>query len=213
MKAAVQTGYGSPDVLHLANVDQPVPQEDELLIRIRATSVTRADGMMRTGTPFYGRLFLGLTKPKHPIPGTGFAGIIEAVGSDVNSFEVGDRVFGETYDIIFDTVGKSSFSRARHSLTDNGVYLSPVLGVPLLFRMLWTSVAGRKKAKFSATGMLPESDLRRMLEELKMLIEAGKLRMVIDRQYPLELIVEAHRYVDAGHKRGNVVVTLNHNSG
>jgi NADPH:quinone reductase-like Zn-dependent oxidoreductase len=117
---------------------------------------------------------------------------------------------GQTYDIIFDTVGKNSFSRCKDSLRENGVYLSPVLGLPLLFQMIWTSKVGSKKAKFSATGLRPVSELRALLSELKESIEEGKIKSIIDRSYPLEQTAEAHRYVDKGHKKGNVVITVEH---
>jgi NADPH:quinone reductase-like Zn-dependent oxidoreductase len=323
MKAIVCTRYGSPEVLELKEVEKPVPKGNEVLIRVRASSVTAADGMMRKGSPFYGRLFIGLMKPKNPIPGTGFAGVIEAVGEDVKLFDEGDHVFGEivlslgtnadyvcvpeegvlatkpanitfeeaapvcdgaltslsflkdvakiqrgqrvlingasgslgtaavqlakrygavvtgvcssanvemvkslgadevidytnedfsrtgrTYDIIYDTVGKSSFSRCKGSLAEEGVYVSPVLGFSLLLQMLWTSKIGRKKAKFSATGIRPVSELRILLQELKELIETGGLRSVVDRRYRLEEIAEAHRYVEKGHKKGNVVIGM-----
>jgi NADPH:quinone reductase-like Zn-dependent oxidoreductase len=118
---------------------------------------------------------------------------------------------GQTYDIIFDTVGKSSFSRCKNSLLENGVYLSPVLELPLLFQMIWTSKVGSKKAKFSATGLRPVPELRVLLYELKELIEAGKVKLVMDRSYPLEQTALAHRYVEEGHKKGNIVVTVEHN--
>lgn len=282
--------------------------------------------MMRKGTPFYGRLFLGLTKPNKPITGTGFAGLIEAVGKEVKRFQEGDSIFGETgvgfstnaeyvclpqdgllatlpnhmtyeeaaticdgaltswsflnigkiqrgqsvlingasgslgsaavqiakyfgakvtgvcsttnlemvkslgadkvidytkedfikthqtYDIIFDTVGKSSFSRCQSSLKDGRVYLSPVLSLPLLLQMMWTSKIGSKKAKFSATGLRPVSELRVLLNELKEVIEAGKMKLVMDRSYPLQQTAEAHRYIEQGHKEGNVVVTVKHDN-
>jgi len=327
MKAIVCTKYGSPDVLKLKVVEKPTPRDNEVLIKVYAASVTAADGMMRKGDPFIGRLFLGLMRPKNPIPGTGFAGEIEAVGKDVKLFKEGDPVFGETgigfranaefvclpeegvlaalpnnmtyeeaapvcdgaltslsflkdsgkiqsgqrvlvngasgslgcsavqiakyfgaevtgvcsttnlemvkslgadkaidykkedftkngetYDIIFDTVGKSSFSRCKGSLRENGVYLSPVLGLLLLFQMIWTSKVGSKKTKFSATGMRPVSELLVLLNELKELIEAGKIKSVIDRHYPLEQTAEAHRYVEKGHKKGNVIITFEHNN-
>ncbi|MFQ5572453.1 MAG: NAD(P)-dependent alcohol dehydrogenase [Rhodothermales bacterium] len=326
MKAIVCTTYGSPDVLQLKEVAKPTPKDNEVLIKVYAASVTAADGMVRKGVPLYGRLMIGLLRPKNAIPGTGFAGEIEAVGNDVKLFKEGDQVFGETglgfgahaeyvcmpeegvlatkpanmtyeeaapvcdgpltalnflrdlakiqsgqrvlingasgsvgtaaiqlaryfgaevtgvcstanvemvtslgadkvidytkedftqtgqtYDIIFDTIGKCSFSRCKGSLTQNGIYLSPVLGLPLLLQMLWTSKMGRKKAKFSATGIRPVSELRILLEELKGLIEAGEMKSIIDRRYPLEKIVDAHSYVDKGHKKGNVVITLEHN--
>ena len=96
MKAIVATRYGSPDVLTLQEVEKPTPKENEVLIRIHATTVTAAHTMMRTGRPLFGRLFTGLTKPKHAIPGTELAGEVEAVGSAVTRFQPGDRVCGAT---------------------------------------------------------------------------------------------------------------------
>jgi NADPH:quinone reductase-like Zn-dependent oxidoreductase len=96
MKAIVCTKYGSPDVLELKEVEKPTPKDNEVLVKIYASSATAADCMMRQGTPFYGRLFLGLRKPHPSITGTGFAGVIEAVGKAVKRFQVGDSVFGET---------------------------------------------------------------------------------------------------------------------
>jgi NADPH:quinone reductase-like Zn-dependent oxidoreductase len=327
LKAIVCTGYGAPDVLQLRKVEQPVPRDNELLVRVRAASVTTADSMMRKGTPAYARLFLGLRKPKKPVPGTGFAGDIEATGREVRQFRTGDQVFGETgvnfgahaefvcvqedglvarkpdhvsyeeaaticdgaltgynflsamvkvqeghrvlvngasgslgtsavqlakylganvtavcstknlewvkslgadrvidyteedftrtgdtYDIIYDTVGKSSFRQCKRSLTQHGVYLSPVLSLPLLFRMLLTSLTGGKKAKFSATGLKPVPELRNLLAKVTELVEGGKIQLVIDKRYDLEQIVDAHRYVDTGHKKGNVIITLNGNA-
>lgn len=321
MKAIITTGYGSPEVFKVENVAKPVAKPNEILIRIHASSVSRADTMMRTGKPYIGRLMLGLTKPKNPIWGTGFAGVVEAIGSGVTRFKVNDKVFGEnvdtmgtyaeyatvsedgivahlpenltfeeaagmcdggitslnflvslgnikagqkvlingasgslgtaaiqiarycgaevtgvcstrnidmvkklgadrvidyttqdftsnanTYDLIYDTVGVRSFSECRTALTENGVYASPVLGMPLLKDMMVTSVFGRKKAKFSATGALPLRKTKRLLEMLLEIIEEGNLRGIVDRTYPLEQLAEAHRYIDKGHKKGNVVL-------
>ncbi len=114
---------------------------------------------------------------------------------------------GETYDIIFDTVGKSSFSHCKDSLKKEGVYLSTLPTLPLLFQMLWTSKLGSKKAIY---GIAPERTEDLIL--LKELIEAGKIKPVIDRLYPLEQIAEAHSYVEKGHKKGNVVITLENNN-
>jgi len=323
MKAIVCTKYGSPEVLQLKEVGKPAPGDHEVLIKVVAASVTAADSMMRRGTPFYGRFFIGLMRPKQPIPGTGFAGEIEAVGKKVTLFQKGDAVFGETglvfsanaeyvclpedgvisslpqkmnheeaapvcdgaltswcflkdigkirsgqrvliygasgslgsaavqianyfgaevtgvcstanldmvrdlgatnvidytkydftdndqtYDIIYDTVGKSSFSRCKSSLSADGVYLSPVLSLALLGQTLLTSKIGRKKAKFSATGLRAAAELRMLLDELKEVIEAGQLKSVIDRRYPVEQTAEAHRYVDTGRKKGNAVITI-----
>jgi NADPH:quinone reductase-like Zn-dependent oxidoreductase len=119
---------------------------------------------------------------------------------------------GQSYDIIFDAVSKSTFSRCKGALTQKGVYLSTVLRLPILLQMLWTSKIGRKKAVFSATGLRPVPERLIFLKELIKLIEVGKIRTVIDRRYPLEQIAEAHRYVEQGHKKGNVVVTFEHNN-
>ncbi len=323
MKAIVSTRYGSPEVLQLKEIEKPVPGDKEVLIKVVAASVTTADSMIRKGTPFYGRFFIGLRKPKHPVPGTGFAGKIEAIGQKVSRFNKGDAVFGETglifsahaeyvclpeeslittlpgkmnyeeaapvcdgaltswvflkdmgrirrgqrvlingasgslgsaavqiarhfgahvtgvcstvnlgmvaslgadevidytqqdftnngqvYDIVYDTVGKSSFSRCKGVLKRGGVYLSPVLGLTLLWQMLLTSMIGSKKAKFSATGIRPVAELQVLLEELKELIEAGEMKMLIDRRYPLDQAAEAHRYVDTGRKKGNAVLLM-----
>jgi NADPH:quinone reductase-like Zn-dependent oxidoreductase len=323
MKAIVCTKYGSPDVLQLREVDKPIPKINDILIKINASSVTRADTMMRRGTPFYGRLFIGFTKPKNPIPGTGFAGIIEETGREVKLFKKGDHIFGETgvgfstnaeyvcvpedglvaqkpvnisfeeaatvcdgaltswcflkdigkiksddkilingasgslgsaavqiskyigaevtavcssanselvrsigadkvidytqenftkgdekYDIIFDSIGKTSFSECKNALKENGVYLSPVLKFSLLLQMIRTSKFGKKKAKFSATGLRPVAELRLFLNELIEIIKDKKIKMIIDKKYPLEQIADAHRYIDTGHKKGNVVITF-----
>jgi NADPH:quinone reductase-like Zn-dependent oxidoreductase len=110
---------------------------------------------------------------------------------------------GETYDIIFDTVGKTSFSRCKGSLKQKGRYLAAVAGVPQFVQMLWTSMIGSKKV---IGGIAPER--KEDLIFLKELIEAGKIKSVIDRRYPLEQIAEAHSYVDKGHKKGSVVIKI-----
>ena len=323
MKAIVSTGYGSPDVLQFQEVANPTPKDNEVLIKVHAASITRAGTMMRTGKPYIGRFFTGLSKPKNSIPGTGFAGTIKFIGKDVNQYKVGDKVFGEsiktfgaqaeylclpedsvmtklpnnytfeeaapicdgaltsfnflkniaqikpgqkvlingasgslgtsaiqlakyygaevtgicstsnielvkslgadyiidytkqnfttkdiTYDIIYDTIGLLSFSECKKSLTKNGVYVSPVLKMPLLFQMLWTSKLSRKKAKFAATGLSPIPELKIMLEDLKKIMKSGDLKSIIDKRYSFEQIADAHRYIDEGHKKGNVVLSI-----
>jgi NADPH:quinone reductase-like Zn-dependent oxidoreductase len=321
MKAIVATGYGSPEVLKLGEVILPTLSPDEILVKVHSSTVTRADAMMRTGKPWFGRLMIGLTKPKHPIPGTGFAGVLEAVGSKVRSFKPGDRVFGETttkastnaeyvavkaggvvlqmpdhlafdeaatftdgpltslnflkkvagiqkgervlvngasgslgtaavqlakalgaevtgvsgnrnvglvkslgadfaidytkqdftltekkYHVIYDTVGTTSFGKAKKALTSEGRFVSPVFGTGLLLNMVITSFLSGKKAVFAATGLRPEEELRTMLKELVDLYANGDFKVIIDRTFPLEKVPEAHRYVDAGHKKGNVII-------
>jgi len=113
---------------------------------------------------------------------------------------------GQTYDVIFDTVGKSSFSRSKSSLKKRGVYLTINPTLAHILQMLWTSMIGSKKV---ILGIPKNSTEDRIF--LKELIEAGKIKTVIDRCYPLEQMVKAHRYVDKGHKKGNVIITVQHN--
>lgn len=321
MKAIIATGYGTPEVFQLQVVDQPTPKADEILVKVKTSAATRADTMMRTGKPFPVRLALGLFKPKRPIPGTGFAGIVASVGDNVKKFKIGDAVFGETtfgfsanaeyltipesgvvqplpenldfyeaanfcdghltsynflreigqvkpgqqvlingasgalgtsavqiasyfgakvtavcssanaglvqslgadqvidyrtsdftqsterYDIVYDTVGKSSFRQCKGILTPQGLYLSPVLQFPLLLDMIITSFGRGKKAKFAATGANSDAKLGQMLAKVVDIHQAGKLKTIIDRQFPLEKLAEAHQYIDTGRKKGNVVI-------
>ncbi len=114
---------------------------------------------------------------------------------------------GETYDIVFDTVGKSSFSGSIRSLKQNGRYLMANPGLSQMVRGRWTSGISEKEVISGSVSYNTEN-----LGTLKELIEAGKIKTVIDRCYPLEQIVEAHRYVETGHKKGNVVITVGHNN-
>jgi NADPH:quinone reductase-like Zn-dependent oxidoreductase len=114
---------------------------------------------------------------------------------------------GETYDIIFDTVGKSPFSGSKRSLKKEGIYLFTTFGLPRLFQILWLNLTSSKKA---IIGLLKETT--EDLIFLRELIEAGKLKAVIDRRYPLEQAAEAHRYVEKGQKMGNVVITVEPNA-
>jgi NADPH:quinone reductase-like Zn-dependent oxidoreductase len=110
---------------------------------------------------------------------------------------------GETYDLIFDIMGKSSFSRCKNSLKPNGRYLLASFKMKQLFQMLWTSIVGDKKVICALSSESPKD-----LVFIKELVEAGKIKSIIDRCYPWEQIADAHRYVEGGHKRGNVVVTV-----
>jgi NADPH:quinone reductase-like Zn-dependent oxidoreductase len=114
----------------------------------------------------------------------------------------------QSWDVIFDTVGKSSFPQAKKALKPNGLYLSTFLNFSILWNMLKTSIAGSKKAKIAFTGLRSGPEKTNDLRFLRGLIENGQLKPFIDRQYPLKRIAEAHRYIETGHKRGNVVLTL-----
>jgi len=309
MKAVICTKYGAPDVLQIQDVEKPSPKDNEILIKIHATTVHIGDTKIRSFKPGMGfiqdllikpimRIMIGFRGPRKKILGMELAGEIEAVGKDVTLFKQGDKVFAssefrfgtyaeyiylpekgliaplpenatyaeaapisngamtallflkkgniqknqkvliygssgsvgtfavqlakhfetnvtgvcsttnlesvkslgadktidytqedftknnETYDIIFDAVGKLSSSQCKKSLEKNGRYLNVL------------SPAGLK---------LKTEDLL----FLKELMEAKNLRAVIDRTYTLEQIVEAHEYVDKGHKKGNVVILVN----
>jgi NADPH:quinone reductase-like Zn-dependent oxidoreductase len=332
MKAIVWTKYGPPDVLQLREVEKPVPKENEVLIRIYATTVTAGDcEMRRLDFPIYlglpMRIWIGFRKPKaNTIPGTELAGEIEAIGKDVRLFKEGDQVFGtagmgfganaeyiclpeepgdmegslaikpanmtyeeaatvpfggrdalhflrkgniqsgrkilingaggsigtfaiqlakqagaevtaidstaklemlrsigadhvidytqedftqsgEVYDVIFDVVGTISFSRSKRSITENGTYL---LANPIRGQMIggpWTRMTSSRKV-FMETSSPTTEDLIYLRE----LIEAGKIKTVIDRTYPLGQTAEAHRYVETGQKKGNLVITVAHDN-
>ncbi|PHS34007.1 MAG: NAD(P)-dependent alcohol dehydrogenase [Sulfurovum sp.] len=308
MKAIICTKYGSPKVLQLQEVEKPIPKENEILIKIYATTVHIGDTKIRGFKPGMGlldlivkpmmRIMIGFRGPRKKILGMDLAGKIEAVGKDVTRFKIGDALFGssemkfgtyaeyiclaeddilaimpnnmtfkeatpvanggltalyilrkakiqkgqkvliygasgsvgtyavqlakyfggkvtgvcsttnvemvkslgadsvidymqedftkngECYDLIFDAVGKLSPSQCKKSLTKEGVYLNVLRATDAL--------------------KLKSEDLR----YLKEIIEEGYLTSVIDRVYPLEEMVEAHRYVDKGHKKGNVVINI-----
>jgi len=325
MKAVVYDTYGAPDVLRLEEVQRPVPKDDEVLVKIRAVAVTRADCATREANRRSGlavtllsRLISGIRRPKQPILGSELAGEIEAAGADVTAFAVGDQVFGstgfrfgahaeftciqesarithmpagmsfeeaaavcdgglnslwclrlaelragqriliygasgaigtagvqlakyfeadvtavcstknlelvrslgadrvvdytqedftnngQTYDVIFDAVGKHSFRRCRSSLRSGGSYLATD-GLRNLVLALWTSRIGDKKVMFS----IPPRYTKKDVLLLKELVEAGKFRAVIDRYYTFEDVVEATRYVETEQKTGNVILTIN----
>jgi NADPH:quinone reductase-like Zn-dependent oxidoreductase len=143
------------------------------------------------------------------VDSTGKLDMLRSIGADqvIDYTQEDFTKSGETYDVIFDVVGKSSFSGSIRSLKENGRYL---IANPTLIKMIrgaWTSRRSSKKVVFEMTSQKTED-----LIFLKDLIEAGKIKSVIDRRYPFEEIVEAHSYVEKGHKKGNVVITVEHNN-
>ncbi|MFV1884152.1 MAG: NAD(P)-dependent alcohol dehydrogenase [Balneola sp.] len=136
--------------------------------------------------------------------------MVKTLGADyVIDYTKEDFTQGEKkYDIIFDTVGKSHFNDAQKVLTEQGTYMSPVLGLRMTFDMLRTSRSKRKKAIFAATGLMAEKAKLENFRVIRDLLEQEVISPVIDRMYQLPQIVEAHRYVEKGHKKGNVVINV-----
>ena len=321
MRAAVQTRYGPPEVVRILEVEKPTAKDNEVLVKVHASTVNRTDCACRAAKPFFMRLFTGLTRPRATILGNEFAGVVEALGSGVTSFKVGDRVFGynegpfgahaeymsipqdgslatipanvtfeeaapstegshyalshiraakirsgqdvlvngatgaigsaavqllkslganvtavcdtdnldlvrglgaervidrtaedftkddQKYDVVLDSVGKSSFSKCKRLLKPGGLYLSSELGPHAQnpFLALIAPLHGGKKVLFP----IPKHD-QAMVGYFKDLIESGAFKPVIDRAYRLDQIVEAYRYVETGQKVGNVVIRIEH---
>jgi NADPH:quinone reductase-like Zn-dependent oxidoreductase len=324
VRAVVYDRYGPPEVLHLEEVAKPAPRDDELLVRVRATTVNRLDCHTREANMTSGpvvsaisRLVSGVRAPRQRILGSELAGEVEATGAAVRDFKAGDRVFGltglrfggyaeytcvresarvthmpstvtfeeaaatpdggmnalwslgqvrlrpgmsvlvygasgsigtagvqlarhlgadvtgvtstknvelvrslgagevidytkddftkngKTYDVVFDAVGKHSFERSKGSLKPGGYYLATD-GFRNLWLGPWTALFGEKKVSFTIPPRYPKQDL----QLLKDLLEKGEYRPVIDRRYPMEQVVEAHRYVDTQQKVGNVVLLI-----
>ncbi len=111
----------------------------------------------------------------------------------------------QSWDVIFDAVGKSSFSKCKNVLTEQGIYLLTIPTLEIMLQMLWTAKSNGKKAIFAAAGL---SQSKEKMHHLAELIEAGKIKVVIDRHYGLDEIVEAYGYVDKGHKTGDVVIAV-----
>ncbi len=114
----------------------------------------------------------------------------------------------QTFDVVFDTIGKSSYSKCKRILSEKGQYVSPVLKLSVLSQMGWTSVFSSRKAKFAATGLRSEAELTQLFAQLLEIYNEGHLMVVIDRQFPLDKVAEAHRYIALGHKKGNVIIVV-----
>ena len=320
MRAAINNEYGPPEVVKLMEVDKPVAKENEVLIKVHTATVNRTDCGFRSAEYFVTRFFSGLLKPRFKTLGNEFAGEIEAIGKDVATFKIGDKVFGfndtnfgahaeymtmaadkaittmpnnstyeeaapiaegghyalcdiraakiksgqnilvygatgaigsaavqlikyfgakvtavcdtknvalvkslgadividytkqdftktnETFDVVYDTVGKSSFGQCKPLLKERGIYKSTELGKngENIWLALTASFYEGKKVIFPIPTISKED-----VVFLKELVESGKFRPVIDRRYKLEQIVEAYKYVETGQKIGNVLITFN----
>ena len=306
MKAILYTRYGPPEVLQIADIPKPAPRPNEVLVKVRATTVTIGDTIMRSlNIPVPGwqkvmaRLYLGWNKPKRPILGMELAGEIEAVGRKVTRFRPGDAIFASTFAVNFGgyaeykcfsengvlalkpaelsfeqaaavpgagmtaltclkkgkiqpgqkvliygasgAVGTNAVQLSAHHFgadvtgvcSTANLELVKSLGASRVIdytREDFTDSGARYDVIYDAVGKLSPAQQKSAraqagsfinvhtdsdggnklanLLTLKEIIEAGRLKPAIDRVYPFEQIVEAHRYVEQGHKKGNVVITI-----
>lgn len=201
MKAAVWTKqYGTPDVLQLKEIEKPTPKDNEVLIRVAASTVTAGDCEGRgLKLPIWLwlpiRIFMGFRKPTRiRVLGQELAGEVEAVGQDVQRFKPGDSIFASA-GLNFGGYGEYA------CLPENGRYL---MANPRLSNMVY----GRWLTRNSGKTVISQTanQTREDLIFLKELIEAGTLKTVIDRRYPLAQTAAAHRYVETGQKKGNVII-------
>src|SRR5947207_2468330 len=228
MKAMVYHTYGSPDVLKLEEVQKPVPQDNEVLVQVHATSVNAGDWHLLRAKPFLMRFMgFGLLKPKHTILGSDIAGGVEvtAVCSTRNVDIVGligaDHVIdytqedftrnGQRYDLILAVNGYHSISAYKRALHPEGVYVMTGGSNAQLFQAMLlgplVSMTGRQKMGNSA-----HKPNQRDLMFMKELLEASKVKPVIDRRFPLRDVADAIRYLEAGHAQGKVVITVEQNN-
>lgn len=302
MKAVVASKFGGPEVLQLQNVEKPSPKDNEILVKVRAATVTAGDIRMRSLNvpPLFwlpARITLGFTRPKHPIYGMELAGQVEAVGKDVTRFKVGDPVFAST-------LAENFGAHAEYKcLPEDGlVFIKPQnmtyeeaaavpIGAPTALRLLrkgkiqrgqkvliygasgsvgtyavqiakafgaevtgvcstaslemvqslgadqvidytredFSASGAQYDIIFDTVGKCPKTQYTQALKPggkfvtiaklntkqtreeftgIQELAALGKIKVVIDRCYPLEDMVEAHRYVETGHKKGNVVIIV-----
>jgi NADPH:quinone reductase-like Zn-dependent oxidoreductase len=204
MRAVVYDRYGAPEVQRLEVVERPVPKDDEILVKIHATTVNRGDCGWRSGKRF-SRIIMpllgngGVFQPKRRILGGELAGEVEAVGAAVTEFAVGDHVFGTN---LFGA--HAEFVCMRES--------DPLAHMPA--NMTFEEAAAVCDGAILALGCLRRADLRKG-QRLLVYGASGSIgtaavhRAVIDRSYPLEEVVEATRYVETQQKTGNVVLTVN----
>jgi NADPH:quinone reductase-like Zn-dependent oxidoreductase len=320
VKAFYQAKYGPPETLRFTEIEKPVPKDNEVLIKVYASTVNRTDCGWLRGKPVFARIITGIPGPKNKVTGTEFAGEVESVGKRVTLFTPGEKVFGlnefklgshaeymvmsqdgpmatipanmtyieaapinegayyalcdiraakiqkgqkvlvngasggigsaavqlalyfgaevtavcgtknlellkslgacevidytrqdftgsnQKFDLVFDSVGKSSFSKCKPILKKGGIYISNELGYmcqnPLL--ALITPLFGNKKVLFPFPGIRKKD-----VVFLKTLVEEGKYKPVVDRIYPFEQLIDAFRYVETGEKTGNVVIQIN----
>jgi NADPH:quinone reductase-like Zn-dependent oxidoreductase len=202
MKAIVCMKYGPPEVLQLKEVEKPAPKDDEVLIKIRATAVTASDIFIRSSQvpirifiPM--RLMLGVTKPRKSIIGLVLAGEIESTGKKVKRFKSGDQVYGLTG---FDLGAYAEYKCMKVTDSTHGC-----LAIKLKDACRKALAPRGKYVSIDDGNLMLDCKRLPLINEL---VEAGHIKPVIDRSYPLEQIVEAHRYVGQGHKKGGVAIEV-----
>jgi NADPH:quinone reductase-like Zn-dependent oxidoreductase len=194
---AAAVPFGGLEALHsLGKAD--IQREQKVLIVGAGGSIGTYSVQL---AKYYGAEVTGVDKP-------GKLEMLRSIGADhvIDYTREDFTKSGQTYDVILDTIGKSPFSGSLRSLTENGAYLNANPGLFGGVRARWTSKKSSKKVISWTAGYTVNN-----LLALKELIEAGKIKSIIDRRYPLEQTAEAHRYVDSGQKKGNVVITVEHN--
>lgn len=136
--------------------------------------------------------------------------LVKALGADhVVDYTETDFIDTDvTYDIVFDVAGKRTYSQCKNMLSENGIFLTTVSSPSIMFNMLWTSMFGSKKAKLVLTGLRQESEVRKDMMVIKEWVEAEHIKPVIDTTYPFADIPKAHSYMESGHKKGSVVITV-----
>ncbi len=323
MKASICPKYGTPDIIVMKDIAKPTPKENEILVKIEYALVSPSDCAFRTGKPWIARLFSGLFKPRVSVHGEMYAGVIEELGSNVEDFNVGDRVYGSNgmklgsyaeyscvkdttvirkipdkieskhiitlldggitalpflrdkgeikqgqevlvigasgsvgsfgvllakhfqanvtgvcsttnielvktlgcddvidytmvdytkldkeYDIIFDAVGKSSFGDCKNILSKEGRYLRTVPVLSTMLKAVFKKKQKGKKDLFAATGLRKPHQKHQDLEFLEELLITENIKPLMDKEFSLEDNIKAQKYVEGGHKKGNVLISM-----
>ena len=190
--------FGGLEALHALEQANSKPGQKVLIVGAGGSIGTYSVQLAK----HYGAEVTGVDKP-------GKLEMLRSIGADhvIDYTREDFTKNGQTYDVILDTIGKSPFSRSLRSLKEHGTYLNANPGLSGAVRMRWMSKGSSKRVITWTAGYTVSN-----LLALKELVEAGTIKPVIDRRYPLEQIVEAHRYVESGHKKGNVVIIVEESS-
>src|SRR6266480_4155498 len=222
MKAIVYGCYGSPDVLRFEDIEKPTPADDQLLVKVHAASVNPLDWHYMRGTPYLVRTDSGFGKPEDPRLGVDFAGTVEAVGKNVKRFKPGDEVFGARDGAFAEYVTvreERAVVLKPANVTFEQAASVPIAGIIVMigstttgnwFAFLATPVEALMLSPFMSQkfGMILAELNKDDLAALGTLMQSGKVIPVIDRRYRLSETPEALRYLEQGHARGKVVISV-----